>query len=507
MKKILLLIVLAVMASTLSAQDMCSFMYHDKEGHYINLDNTMQQRDGDFVICTYISEDIGNGDALPLGNMFYKLSPTTLTITDSLFVADTSRSSYLLARDPYGEGNIRAAFEYHEDCDSTFLRISHFPDSDLHTNPDDDIITPVCEGNTISGPTLFDCNNDLIMKFYKERPDQSYDEYIARFAPDGTLMHQVLFEENPQETRGLQVLKETPLQYYQFIDAPNDNLSIIVTDSLFHKNTIILNKILNSAYINQYVTEYEYLQLYNASGVHVIPVGEEDVLVAAPYVNDTNFDPLHAKNGVAVAKFNLRTMQLKDYVVFNVYYSIHNSRECMGLKMMTDGTVYFAYKKLHAPEINIVKMDTDLNVEWSRFLKTGDIIMYSAFGVSSLFEEGLGNEKGIAWSWYASKTGNDRIGLAHFFLNHDGTVATNEAGIEVRPYTFYPNPAQDQLHLQYSPDVQPKAIELYDLQGRLVHKQAKDLENVDLRGFTPGQYLMKVTLEDGKSYTDKLVKE
>ena len=74
-------------------------------------------------------------------------------------------------------------------------------------------------------------------------------------------------------------------------------------------------------------------------------------------------------------------------------------------------------------------------------------------------------------------------------------------------YLAYPNPAHDQLHLQYSPDVQPKQVELYDLQGRLVRSQSQGLESVDMQGLASGQYLMKVTLEDGKSFTDKVVKE
>jgi hypothetical protein len=74
-------------------------------------------------------------------------------------------------------------------------------------------------------------------------------------------------------------------------------------------------------------------------------------------------------------------------------------------------------------------------------------------------------------------------------------------------YLAYPNPAQDQLRLQYSPDVQPRQVELYDLQGRLVCSQSQGLENLDIQGLASGQYLMKVTLEDGKSFTDKVVKK
>jgi hypothetical protein len=77
----------------------------------------------------------------------------------------------------------------------------------------------------------------------------------------------------------------------------------------------------------------------------------------------------------------------------------------------------------------------------------------------------------------------------------------------VRPYAFYPNPAQSELHLSYSPDVQPARIELYDLQGRLLQTQTQGLENIGLEGLAAGQYLMKVTLKDGKTFTDKVVKE
>ena len=97
--------------------------------------------------------------------------------------------------------------------------------------------------------------------------------------------------------------------------------------------------------------------------------------------------------------------------------------------------------------------------------------------------------------------------LFHFFLTDDGLTTVQDGSIAIRPYAYYPNPAQDQLRLQYSPDVQPKQVELYDLQGRLVRSQSQGLESVDLQGLASGQYLMKVTLEDGKSFTDKVVKE
>ena len=82
-----------------------------------------------------------------------------------------------------------------------------------------------------------------------------------------------------------------------------------------------------------------------------------------------------------------------------------------------------------------------------------------------------------------------------------------EQGVFIRPYAYYPNPAQDELHLHFSPDVTPTQIDLYDLQGRLVHTQRNGLESLNLQGLAAGTYTMRVTLEGGKAFTDKVVKE
>ena len=93
-------------------------------------------------------------------------------------------------------------------------------------------------------------------------------------------------------------------------------------------------------------------------------------------------------------------------------------------------------------------------------------------------------------------------------INADGTVGTNELIVQdIRPYTYWPNPVHDALRLQFSPEIQPKQIELYDLQGRLVHKLGKAFESIDMTQLPAGPYTLRVTLEDGKTYSDKVVKE
>ncbi len=56
------------------------------------------------------------------------------------------------------------------------------------------------------------------------------------------------------------------------------------------------------------------------------------------------------------------------------------------------------------------------------------------------------------------------------------------------------------------PDVTPTQVGLYDLQGRMVRSQRNDLENLNLQGLSSGTYTMHVTLENGKVFSDKVVK-
>ena len=517
MKMHLLLFVFAFVASAVQAQhrDLYTFMYNDMTGYFYEILNSMQQRDGNLVTEIYLLEDAGNHVAVPFGNMFYKISSDPLAITESLFMANTVPQSSLLVRDPRGEGNIRTVFEYHEDCDSSFVRISRFSDNDLHVNPEEDVVVPLCEGAAMGGlyGSLLDCWDDLIMTYYKMRTEDRNDQYIVRIGLDGTLKQQALLADSIEFDVGpLRVLKESPLQYYQSnvvsYHPSNDNLAVYVIDSLFHRNIVILNKILSSEIIDAYHTVYEHLTINNLT--EVIPVGGDDVLVAAQYTHDTNFYALTQDCGVAVAKYDLRTMRLKGYVVFNDFHWYGSTGYPMGLKMLEDGTVYFMYKERGYSEesVMVVKMDVNLNVEWKRFYKTGNIMMSAPLNPPIIFEDETGEESGIAWFGYGHKDGNyNKTGWVYFLLKHDGTVGINEGGVEVRPYACYPNPAHDELHLQFSPDVTPTSIELYDLQGRLVYSQDKSLENLNIQGFAAGPYLMKVTLDNGEEFTDKVVKE
>ncbi|MBQ8958461.1 MAG: T9SS type A sorting domain-containing protein [Bacteroidales bacterium] len=91
-------------------------------------------------------------------------------------------------------------------------------------------------------------------------------------------------------------------------------------------------------------------------------------------------------------------------------------------------------------------------------------------------------------------------------LNADGTLGTDELSVRDELYG-YPNPVKDVLHVGCPQGSKPTAIELYDLQGRLVRTQRTGLESIDMSQLPAGTYTMRVALEDGKVFSDKIMKQ
>jgi hypothetical protein len=148
-------------------------------------------------------------------------------------------------------------------------------------------------------------------------------------------------------------------------------------------------------------------------------------------------------------------------------------------------------------QLVVLRLDEELNVQWERYLFSNEFFHWAT--CMNVLQDG-----NIAVGSYQYPNSPNSISVV---IINDSFENLEEYGVQVRPYTFYPNPAQSEVHLSYSPDVQPARIELYDLQGRLLQTQTQNLENIGLEGLAVGQYLMKVTLKDGKTFTDKVVKE
>ena len=70
----------------------------------------------------------------------------------------------------------------------------------------------------------------------------------------------------------------------------------------------------------------------------------------------------------------------------------------------------------------------------------------------------------------------------------------------------WPNPVDDILSIRFSPDVTSAIVEIYDLQGRRVLTQTKALDRIPVEGLPSGTYLVCVTMGDGSTFSEKVVK-
>lgn len=71
--------------------------------------------------------------------------------------------------------------------------------------------------------------------------------------------------------------------------------------------------------------------------------------------------------------------------------------------------------------------------------------------------------------------------------------------------TIFPNPAQDEITIS---GVEPESVILYDMMGKMVvSKFDPETNKIDISQLPGGFYVIKITSNDGKFYTGKIVKE
>ncbi|MBR3709552.1 MAG: T9SS type A sorting domain-containing protein [Bacteroidales bacterium] len=163
---------------------------------------------------------------------------------------------------------------------------------------------------------------------------------------------------------------------------------------------------------------------------------------------------------------------------------------------------YMVYKGTSSSPMRTVvcKLDSGLNLKWKRWYGAASgryIITGTALtGDGGCLLTGEGNAATSNPSPYVLK------------ITADGYCSMKEnSEPPLRPYNCYPNPVEDMLRLEYSPDVTPGQLELYDLQGRLLRTQNSSFETVNMENLPAGTYTLRVLLEDGTSYSDKVVKQ
>ena len=460
------------------------------------------------------------------GHEFLKLvqNEEGLSVAESAFIPDEYVTFTMMERDVKGDGNLFVGIDRDFDNLTATLHIRHFNDA-LDFDEGDDILViledtlflyhdPWANDDpqlSLQGEQFLFDGGDIILRYviltqnpFAQPPYTSpYVTVFARIGTDGIIKDKkvlpaTLFDPS-HNFFYFGFFNESPREYFlanRIYVNNGTSMELCVLDSMFCIQRI---DTIDRNLTGNLITDFQMC--------HVMSLDENSYIVASEYDRNSSMND----RGVHVTKYDKATHAVLANACFpSIPPTEHSgSAHCLGLECTADGNVFFAHctqDRLagYVGQVGVAKLDADMNVIWLRYClePTGYIHEKSGCKNTQVLDDGRFVVGSIDFA-------PNVVFPRPFFL-----VFTDEGGTDipemesfVRPYAFGPNPVHDELHLIYSPDVQPARIELYDLQGRLLQTQTQNLENIGLEGLAAGQYLMKVTLNNGKTFTDRVVKE
>lgn len=205
-------------------------------------------------------------------------------------------------------------------------------------------------------------------------------------------------------------------------------------------------------------------------------------------------------DGVFMASLVKYDMEHNPLIVNNVEYFTSTGKPIKTI-VVDENTVYHAFELYQSSKsaVGLVRLDNDLNNLWSLAFSEGQ----SNYAYGQCLKALQNGDVAIAFYTTDGNNGD------HFYLNvvHDGYVGTPETTLAEKPFTLLPNPVKDQLRLCFADDDVPESLALCDVQGRLVSFKDNNMECIDMSTLPTGVYLLRVTMNDGMRYHEKIIKE
>lgn len=432
-------------------------------------------------------------------HLFYKLTPEG-EVLDSLIIDAYGDWDYLM-RDPVDKESFiltedRWVYDSIEGNYLVTLRM-FFIDSDL--NPTEDISVPIYTIDTAlyyftMDPWFIDPQNDFVISFWSNNV-----HHLRRIGRDGTIkaardglaIFAPNYETHVQQPGGDSLLlysemgfgtfTESPLTYYLLGGYYPASGAWPIIGYFFDADFNLIERHLYDQFD-------ENIAFDGGNNEHIIPLEEGTYLTATQI---KRLSP--ALGGVGLAKFDM------DHNFINAS-PLFGTNSCFPRETLItdDGTIYQLYDRQNQYKVSLARLDSDLNLSWDITLPGNQAIAY--FGTSLIK---LKNDD-IATGYLIRK--NSRY-CANIVILHDDYDAISESTTQDHPYALYPNPVKDQLNLSFANDMEPESIDLYDLQGRLLVTKRNDLESVDMSALAAGVYMLHITMKDGTSYHDKVIKE
>ena len=347
------------------------------------------------------------------------------------------------------------------------------------------------ENCTSYGSFFFDTQNDLIASYWDD--DQFH---FVRIGLDGTLKQDKEVEglfppaAKPDTTvyyMGTKLFNHSPQQFSLLGDIYNTYRWPVVGYTFDDD----FNNIDKHVY---YLIKDEVL-VNGGMGEHLTSFDEDSYLLAARIE--------HGFDGYAgLIKFSRANHEPLNIQLFEGNDPYHYNVCPSDTKVLDDHNIYFSYLTHVSTNNSVALVRTAPNLDqiWKVTLPS---IPQHVFGDAKITVLRDGR---IVLGANVYNNNYSQTDL-HIYLIHDGYDSTAEMANIERPFTLYPSPVNDILHIRIADNTQLESVRLFDLTGRLVNMQHDGLERIDMSTMSCGIYMLNVTTKDGASYYEKIVKE
>ena len=435
-------------------------------------------------------------------HLFYKLTPEG-EVLDSLIIDAYADYDYMM-RDPLHKNSYILTEDrwVYDSIDSLYTACLRMVFIDSHLNINNDITVPLCDVDPSVyyaswAPWFIDPQNDIIVSFWTDNVHHFRRiglDGTVKTATDGTALFEPNYEQDPQQPGGDSLLlysemgfgtfSQSPLTYYLLGGYYPTSGPWPIVGYFFDADFNLIDR-------HVYKQFDENIAFDGGNNEHIVPLEDDTYLIAA---QTSKLSP--TVGGVGVAKYDRNHNPIGASPMFG-------TNHCYPQQTIIEGNnaIYQLYDiggGWSTHKWGLIRLDSNLNIDWDIILPENQI--YAFFGTSMIILK----NGAIAACSICRK--NMRYGATIVIL-HDDYDNTPEMTNKDCPFIIYPNPVKDQLTLRFDDGSEPESVELYDLAGRLVGTKSNGLECIDMSAMPSGMYLLRVTMKEGTSYHEKILKE
>ena len=284
------------------------------------------------------------------------------------------------------------------------------------------------------------------------------------------------------------VYNEEPMQYaISYNYGERSKVCLVVLDSDF-----------NVVETNQDVIPhdiYSIMTCYNGLNYEFASYDDEHYLTSSSY-----FSGGPISSGIKLMLMDKNNNVVNEYKYVEIHEGYERDKLELSYKSIVtnaNGDIYWIYTRPN-PEIEygrdlyVTLFDSELNPLWEQKVKSDVAFM-------EIMSSSVRSSGDLLISAY------DKYKQIYTIVCDRSAMPLNvDESMELRPYSFYPNPATDVINIHYSPDVNVEKVEIYGMDGKLYHEQNFNMETININSLSNGIYMMKVVLDNGNTYTDKI---